>query len=479
MTVYDLTRAVPRNKDEVAWFYNGIDCLVTYELFTDLHEQIERAPSEVGWTYRFALQKQVPIMEMELRGVRMSPAQVARLLKRLTADHANLLSKYEMLCDGVFNRRFNYRSPKQVKELFYEYLALPTVKKRNTKGVWAPSVDLEALEKLKQHYTAIPFAILIAAMRDIWKQIGFLNKTTGGDRLYTSFNVAGTNTGRLASRASDFGSGTNLQNVDRRLRTCFVADKGHVLVNVDLEQADSRNVGAKCYELFVEEFGKDTAGRYLDACESSDLHTSVCLLVWPGITDVLDTYYRNESYRQTAKKLGHATNYFASPVSLGKRVSIPTQIVKNFQRLYFQSFPCIKMWHQWVAAQMNDYPATLTTLYGRRRRFWGRSKEDATLREMLAYEPQSMTGHQIDAALEAVWRTYPSVQLLVQVHDSILFQLPIKHEHLIPKIKQTMTDAYTLILKGDREFYVPVEAKTGSNWGDYDEEHNPTGLQKV
>ncbi len=72
------------------------------------------------------------------------------LLNKLNEDHENLLSKFEMLCDGVFGRQFNYRSPKQVKELFYEYLDLPAVKKRNTKGVWAPSVDLEALERQRE-----------------------------------------------------------------------------------------------------------------------------------------------------------------------------------------------------------------------------------------------------------------------------------------------------------------------------------------
>src|SRR6516165_6883191 len=76
-----------------------------------------------------------------------------------------------------------------------------------------------------------------------------------------------------ASLLSDFGTGTNLQNIEDRLRSVFVADKGMKFAYVDLEQAESRLVGAIEWNLFRD-------GTYLDACESGDLHTSVCRLAW-------------------------------------------------------------------------------------------------------------------------------------------------------------------------------------------------------
>src|SRR5690606_25543595 len=92
----------------------------------------------------------------------------------------------------------------------------------------------------------------------------------------SSFNIAGTNTGRLASSGNDFGSGTNMQNIDRTLKEIFIAEPGWKFANLDLGQADSRNIGANCWNTFVESHGEKFAGAYLDACEGPDLHTTVC-----------------------------------------------------------------------------------------------------------------------------------------------------------------------------------------------------------
>ena len=63
------------------------------------------------------------------------------------------------------------------------------------------------------------------------------------------------------------------------------------------------------------------------------------------------------------------------------------------------------------------------------------------------------------------------------MHDNILFQLPSEQLNLIPDICKLMKQSHELILKGDRRFSVPVEAKVGKNWGDYDQEENPKGLK--
>ena len=112
----------------------------------------------------------------------------------------------------------------------------------------------------------------------------------------------------------------------------------------------------------------------------------------------------------------------------------------------------------------------------------GRPKDDATIREAIAYAPQSMTAEEINIGLLRIWRAR-KVQLLTQVHDSILFQYP---EHLedeiIPWALETLKAP--LELTAGRHFCVPTEAKVGWNWGDveYNKDGsvsgNPDGLIK-
>src|SRR5690606_3006866 len=178
-----------------------------------------------------------------------------------------------------------------------------------------------------------------------------------------------------------------------RLRAVFKADPGKVFVNVDLEQADARNVGARLYQIFYDEFGPEIAGRYLDACESGDLHTQVTRMVWPtlGWTGNLkedkeiaeQPFYREHSYRDMSKKLGHGTNYFGTPPTMARHAKVEVYIIEAFQRKYFEAFPLIgnydkrldqRDWHSWVQQQLREV-GSLTNLFGRRRIFFDRYQD--------------------------------------------------------------------------------------------------------
>jgi len=476
---YNLSKALPEGDDQINWFYNGLDCAITYEIWKKLKGEIK--DKDVLHTYEGSLAKQAPVMEMELRGLRIDQITASNLIARMGEDEKRVTKLFDQLCYGILGDTFNPNSPAQLKDLFYERIKFKPVNKRNAKGDMVPSVDGNAMQTFLSYDIAVPFVNMIMCIKDLRKQLSFLKKSVAGEARYTgAFNIAGTKTGRLASMESDFGGGGNLQNSDRRLRRCFTADSGCLLVNIDLEQADSRNVGAILHELYYETHGTKYADAYLDACESGDLHTEVAKLVWPKIRSRSDAdalFFRNDSYRQTAKKLGHGTNYKGAPNNMAKHTAIPVPVVKEFQRKYFDAFPAMLDWHEWVAQQLASYPGKLTTLYRRPRTFLDRGENPKTIRDAVAFCPQSMTAHQIDASMLAVWRKYPEVQLLLQMHDNILFQLPETKLDLIPDIMQVMTKAHTLTLKGDRTFYVPVEAKIGFNWGDYDQENNPKGLK--
>ena len=485
MIILDTTQLpddLPNN--EVYWAYNGFDCMVTYEIRDKLRTYLDPTTTS---TYRRTLELQAPYLEMMLRGTRLDIAKMAEV-RHLYLGRIRILESWlARLCiEGLgLPSSFNWRSPLQLKNFFYGVLALKEIKKRNANGLMTPATDRETLEKLKQYFTAIPFVNTILALRDLGKAVSFLETKLDDDkRIRCNFNLAGTNTGRLSSSFSDMGTGTNLQNIDRELKYVFIPDNGRAFINIDLEQADSRNVGALAWEMFYHSHGAEYAGAYLDACESGDLHTTVCRMAWRDLDwgddparwrSVADQIaYRGLTYRDMAKKLGHGTNYLGQPKTMSVHTKVPQEAIELFQARYFEAFPCVRAWQQ-RTIELLQQNGSLTHLFGRRRFFFSRLDEQTTINAAIANCPQGMTGDQINVAALNIWR-YKQFQMLLQVHDSLLFQTV--SDRLTQSVPLALSLARAPVtLSGNREFCVPVEAKTGWNWGDVSPS-NPFGMAK-
>jgi DNA polymerase-1 len=490
----DLVKGAPLSADVNHWIYNGLDCAVTLEIFNKIHPLLDNTTSN---TYAFSRNLQGPILEMTMRGVLIDISKMKALLATYRERIKFISEQLDVIVSEGIGVKLNWRSPAQLKKLFYDVMELPPVRKRNAAGVFAPTVNREALEKLETYMMAEPLCSRLLILRDLDKKRSFLETSIDADsRMRCNFNIAGTNTGRLASSASDMGTGTNMQNIDRELREIFIADPGMKFANLDLEQADARNVGAICWNLFHNSKSAAFAGAYLDACESGDLHTNVCRMAWTDLSWTDDAKhnkaiaeqiaYRNDSYRQLAKKLGHGTNYYGTPLTMARHTKVNKGVIEDFQRRYFSAFACIPEWHKWVGQELARINQ-LTTLFGRRRSFFGRPSELSTLREAIAYCPQSMTADEIDTGLLRLFNSNYGrnnyVQLLLQVHDSILIQFPEELENeIVPwAIEQLRVE---LELMGGRKFIVPVDAKVGWNWGDVQQDkegnviNNPDGLIK-
>jgi len=486
---------------EIYWVYNALDCCVTFDVFLALEKQMDEVSRN---TYQVSMATIAPVMEMMLEGMPVSASRRSDVEKHYRDELSRLEKGWMRLCHeglGIPKDRskrtkrtpvpVNYSSPKDVQFLFHEILQIPEKKKRK-KGKDSATVttDREALEGFRHYYFAEPFVNFILAMRDCVKALGFLKSPLDKDgKIRCSLNVGGTNTGRLSSSFSDTGTGTNLQNISGKLKDIFEVDSGEMLIDIDLEQGDSRGVGAIAWNWFVESHGEAFAGSYLDACESGDLHTTVTRMAWDKLpwgddpkgwkAVAKEIAYRDLSYRDLAKRLGHGTNYMGQAGQMASASKLPNSTVVDFQRNYFRAFPCITEWQKETLRQL-DNGRCLTTPFGRRRYFWSDPSLSTTRNAAIAYSPQSTTGEFINRGAIQLWHHRNRLQLpisfLLQVHDSLVLRSRwSRRDEIIPVILDKLK--VRLPLARGREFTIPHGVKIGWNYGAYDEKENPYGLK--
>lgn len=451
--------------------YNGLDCCVTREVLDVLLPQLDDHTSR---TYQFSRALQGPALEMRLRGVLVDSVRKAEVIEEYHTEIDRLEEQLDrIVLDGVGMVRFNWRSNDDLKMLFYQKLGIPEIKRKAS-----VTVDRKALEKMEAYLVARPIVAHIMAMRDLAKKISVLRTAIDPDgRMRTSYNIAGTSTGRFSSSFSEFGTGGNLQNVEESLRSIFIADPGYKFAKCDAKSGESFAVGAIEWNLFDD-------GRYLEACESGDPHTAVARICWPSLGwtgNLRDDkaiaerpYYRHYTYRFMCKKLGHGSNYGGLPATLAAQSKLPESVVEQFQPKYFGAFPSHLSWQGHVESQLRS-SGHLVSLTGRKRWFMGRRSDPSTLREAIAYDPQCSLADIVNTALLRIWRRR-YVIIIMHDHDALTFMYPEEVEdEIIPKIMEDLI--VTIPLAKGRELKIPYDCKVGWNKGEYDAEKNPYGLR--
>jgi hypothetical protein len=214
-------------------------------------------------------------------------------------------------------------------------------------------------------------------------------------------------------------------------------------------------------------------------------------------------YYLHFTYRDMCKRAGHATNYGVSPYALAKHLKIKVSHATRFQLLYFGgviplvslerwhkqdkeggfkelidtgeivgklikikgAFPGIRVWHTAVSNELKQTGCLITPM-GRRRQFWSRLNDNSTLREAIAYVPQSTIGDLLNLGLLKVWNNlrHTGLDILAQVHDAILGQCYIdKLDTLMPEVLEQMNNP--LEIKG-RKMIIPSSVEVGYTWKD-------------
>lgn len=463
------------SKWELDQIYNGTDVLATRQVLDALLPQLDEVTAK---TYEFSKALQGPALEMRLRGVLVDAQRKAEVITEFREHISTLEDQLDrIVLEGVGMPTFNWRSNPDLHELFYRRLGIPPVRR------WGKAtVNREALEQMEAYVVAKPIISHMTAMRDLAKKISVLQKEIDpDDRIRTSYNIAGTSTGRWSSSISEFGTGDNLQNIEESLRSVLIADPGYKFAKFDAKSGESYCVGAIEWNLFQD-------GRYLDAVESGDVHTAVARICWPNLrwtgnlakdkSIAEQLYYRHYTYRFMCKKLGHGSNYGGQPKTLAGQAKLPETVVRDFQPKYFRAFPSHIRWHGYVDTQLKRV-GCLTSLTGRKRWFFGRRYDPSTFREAVAYDPQGSLADIVNRAMLRIWRWSKAnsipVYIMLQDHDALTFMFPEEMEDEIIPILQEMLPEEISLAHG-RTLCIPYDCKIGFNKGDYSEK-NPDGLK--
>lgn len=430
----------------------------------------------------------------------------------------------------AFSELFNGNSPSQKLRLFYHFFGSPANiesekyiwgapwnktrgisehKTRNTNGDYTPAVDRESLEKIEArakdldpadaHFWAWPFVKCCLEIADITKTLGFLRCKLERGVFRASFNAA-TETGRLNSKQNAQGYASNAQNVTPRLRIIFTAPKDCKFVAADYAQIESRCVASRCFV----QFG---ALNYWNAVHSGDLHSLAASMVWPDLPwpadftldwlnkhgafprDLLkaakaiasEPFYRGKSRRDVSKTLGHGTSYLGKPPQMSKMSHIDVKLIEHYQDVFFAAFPEIKQWHLWVVRQVQTV-GEITTILGRTRRFFGRPNDDATIREAVAFDPQSTAADYCNRALLQLHKLRVQDKLPATIHLSKHDELVVScrnelEAQVVKQLVETMESKIVLTAPNGmtRDLIIPAEVETGWNLSRMSKD-NPDGL---
>jgi DNA polymerase-1 len=435
--------------------YNCLDSAITYECSKKIYAEMVEAKM-VDFYYEHMHSLIYPLMDITHTGVRIDTDEKKKAITQYK-EEIESLGKALTLAVG---HELNVNSPKQMQKWLYDELKLPKkFKSRKGKGTKTITTDEEALDDLyrETHNESLKIVIDIREHKKIlstYLEVKYDKEADGSERARTSYLITGTETGRLSSRETVFGTGTNLQNIPKGIaRRIFVPDDGKIFVNADLSQAEARVVAYLASD-----------ERLIKVFESGgDIHCKNAA----GIFRKSEGEVTSEE-RELAKRVIHASHYGMGPITFAKTAQIPVANAKRLLNLYFSEYPRIKIWHMQVAAQVRK-TRTLTTPFGRKRTFFNRWSE-SLVKEALAYVPQSTVADLLNLGLRRLYAIYKGTDtnLLLQIHDAVLLQTPqVGWEEVARKVKETLTIP---VLVGNRTLVIPVDVSVGSDWD---------GLQKI
>jgi len=393
---------------------------------------------------------------MEMEGVEVD----SKFLKSLSKKFEKKIINLEKEVFKISKKEFNIASPKQLGEIIYNDLKIAGLKKTK-KGSFATSASV--LEDLAFKGHKFPQLVLD------WRQVSKLKNTYSDalpehinpktKRVHTSFLLAATTTGRLAS------SDPNLQNIPiksedgKDIRKAFSAKKGHLLISADYNQIEMRVLAdlANVKELKIA------------FKNNEDIHS----LTASQIFDI-DLKKVDRDHRRKAKAINFGIIYGISQYGLAKQINVSNYEAEEFLNAYFAKFPEIKVYMDRTIkfCRKSGY---VNNIFGRRSHFNGINDKNFNLRN---FQERAAINAPIQGSASEIMRlamirlekklmekkNFKS-KMLLQIHDELIFEVPKSEEKaMVQVIKEEMMSVTN---SEYHSFSTPltVDINVGYNWG--------------
>ena len=436
--------------------YAAEDADVTLRLYNFLIKRLDE--EKLNKIYECFEKPMVKLLsKLEYNGIKVDDLY----LKKLSKNFEKKLKKIEKEIYSIAGKEFNIGSPKQLGEIIYNELKIAKLKKTK-KGSLA--TNAKVLEDLALSGHKFPKEILE------WRQLSKLKNTYSDalqnhiskktKRVHTSFLLAATNTGRLAS------SDPNLQNIPikseegREIRKAFIAEKNNILISADYNQIEMRILADMAD---VKELKKAFKN-------GEDIHNLTASQVFNVSINKV-----NEDLRRKAKAINFGIIYGITQYGLAKQISVSNQEALDFINSYFKKFPEIKDY-------MNSTIKTCRTrgyvsnIFGRRIHLRGINDKNFSIR---SFQERAAINAPIQGSAADIIRLAMlkinklmeedkklKTKMLLQIHDELIFEC-LKKDELY--IKKTVKDVMMSISSSEYHmFSIPLEVNvnSGNNWGE-------------
>jgi len=435
--------------------YAAEDADITYRLYKIFSKNLKS--EKLTNIYEIFEKPLIKILAfMEIEGIKIDN----KFLKALSEKFEKKINKLEKQVFKISKKEFNIASPKQLGEIIYNDLKIAVLKKTR-KGSFATNASV--LEDLAFKGHKFPQLILD------WRQVSKLKNTYSDalpehinpntKRVHTSFLLAATTTGRLAS------SDPNLQNIPiksedgKDIRKAFIAEKGFTLISADYNQIEMRILADLAD---VKELKKAFKN-------NEDIHS----LTASQVFDV-DVKKVDQDMRRKAKAINFGIIYGISQYGLAKQINVSNHEANEFLNAYFSRFPEIKIYMD-NTIKFCRKSGFVNNIFGRRSHFNGINDKNFNVRN---FQERASINAPIQGSASEIMRLamirldqkFQSLKnnkskILLQIHDELIFEVPEKEVKAITKIIQ---EEMTSVTESDlHSFSTPltVDVNIGDNWG--------------
>ncbi len=389
------------------------------------------------------------LADMEMHGIQIEADFFASMSRRLETDLGEIRKKIYVAA----GKEFNINSTPQLREILFEDLELPVIKRTKT----GASTDSSVLEELAEQGHELPVLLMeyrqLEKLRSTYVNALPLLVNPETQRIHTTFNQAVAATGRLSS------SEPNLQNIPirtelgREIRKGFVAAEGWTLLAADYSQIELRILAHfSGDEVFVRAFR-----------EGKDVHRETAAVIFDVPVGDVDAVMRGQ-----AKTVNFATLYGQGAFSLARQLGISRDEAKNFIDQYFERFSGVRGYldDQVEGARKLGY---VVTLMGRRRYVPELQAKNWNVRQFGERVAQNtpIQGTAADMIKVAMIKVHDAigslgwVKMLLQVHDELVFEV---EEGRVDELREIVVET----MEGAMELTVPlrVDVGVGPTWYD-------------